>query len=61
MYIINSKNEIFNTDCIPEITGSTAQVLAVFGNTARTITYNPDAITTIVDGIRNGLACVEVD
>ena len=61
MYIINKKNEIFNTACIPEITTNGVQVLAMFGNTPRPISYNPDSLTTIADGIRDGLDYVEVD
>ena len=61
MFIINKKNEIFNTDCIPEITTNGAQVLAMFGNTPRPISYNPDSLTTIADAIRDGRDYVEVD
>lgn len=61
MFIINNKNEVFNTDCIPEITANSAQVFAMFGNATRTISYNPDSLTTIADAIRAGRDYVEVD
>ena len=61
MFIINHKGEVFNTDCIPEITANSAQVFAMFGNTARTICYTPDGLKTIADAIRDGRDYVEVD
>lgn len=61
MYIINNKNEVFNTECIPEITSNGAQVVALFGNSLRPISYNRDSLTTIADAIRDGRDYVEVD
>ena len=61
MYIINNKNQIFNTDCIPEITSDGVHVLAMFGNSPRPISYTPDSLATIADGIRDGRDYVEVD
>ena len=61
MFIINNKGDIFNTDCIPEITTSGDQVVAVFGNTLRPISHNSEDMTTIADGIRNGADYVEVN
>lgn len=61
MYIINNKNEIFNTNCIPEITVKNFQVLAMYGNTAQPISYKPDNFMTIADAIRDGRDYVEVD
>ena len=61
MYIINNKGQIFNTDCIPEITTDGTHVLAVFGNTPRPISYNPEDLKTIADGIRHNTDFVEVN
>ena len=61
MYIINNKGEIFNTECIPEITTDGVHVLAVFRTTPRPISYNPETIKTIADGIKNHRDYVEVD
>ena len=62
MYIINTKGEIFNTECIQEITTDGVHVFAVFNNsTPRTISYNPETIKTIANAIRDGLNYVEVD
>ena len=61
MYIINNKGQIFNTDCIPEITTDGTHVLAVFGNTPRPISYNPEAIKTIAEALKSDADYVEVD
>ncbi len=61
MYIINTKGEIFNTECIPQITTDSVHVYAVFNNTPRTISYNPETIRTIADALRAGRDYVEVD
>ena len=61
MYIINNKNQIFNTDCIPVITADGVHVLAVFGNVPRPISYNVECIKTIRDGLIEGREFVEVD
>ena len=60
MYIITNRNTIFNTDCIPEIRVNSGVVYAVADNLPVVISYNPDAITTIADGIRNHADFVEV-
>lgn len=61
MYIINNKGEIFNTDCTSWITSDNAYVFAVFGNTTRTISYNPGALKTITEALKAGADYVEVD
>jgi hypothetical protein len=61
MYIINTKGEIFNTECIQQITTDGVHVFAVFNNTPRTISYNPETIRTIADAIKKHRDYVEVD
>ena len=61
MYIINNKGEIFNTDCICEITTDNVHVFAVWDGNPRTISYNVEALKTIADGLRNNASIVEVD
>ena len=60
MYIITNRNTIFNTDCIQEIRLSSNIVYAVGGGTSSPISYDPDALATIADGIRNHADFVEV-
>lgn len=60
MYIITNHGSIFNTDCIQEIRLSSNIIHAVSGGTSSPISYDPDAMTTIADGIRNHADYVEV-
>lgn len=61
MYIINNKGEIFNTDCIPEITTDGMHIFARGYDTPHIISYNPATIKTIADAIKKNKPFVEVD
>ena len=61
MYIINNKGYIFNTDLMHEIMADNTHILAVYGNSTRTISYNPAELKTIVDALKRGDSVVEVD
>lgn len=61
MYIINNKGEIFNTDCIREITTNGNHTLAVWDSNPRVISYRAEALKTIGNALRNNATIVEVE
>ena len=61
MYIINNKGEIFNSDCIPEITTDGVHVFARGNEAPRVISYNPESIRTIADALKKNKHFVEVN